>query len=90
MRAYVFMQTKFGACKEVVEYLRKSHEESFRKGVSLYGWYDAVAEFEISSTQELSHIVDDLKRNYLNINHIGTAVEKTDAPNPLMNLERVK
>jgi hypothetical protein len=89
LRAYVFMQTKFVSSKDVVEYPRRGHEESFRKGISLHGWYDAVAELEIPNTQELSHIIDDLKRNYLDTTHICTAVEITDAPCPLMNLKRV-
>jgi hypothetical protein len=84
------MQTEFGASKDIVEYLRKGHKDSFKKGSSLYGWYDAVAEFEIHNTQELSHIVDDLRRNYLNITHIGTVVERTDAPNPLMDPKRAE
>jgi hypothetical protein len=78
LRAYVFLQTRLGASNDVVENLRKGHEKSFRRGSSVYGWYDAVVEFEIPDMRELSQIVDDLKHNCLDIIHIGTAVERTD------------
>ncbi len=84
------MQTKFGASKDIVEYLRKCHEQTFKKGVPLYGWYDAIAEFEVSSRQELGNIIDDLKCNFPNVNHIATAVEKNSASHPLMKIKRAK
>ena len=88
MRAYVFMQTKLGASKDIIEYLAKNHEERFRNGTSLFGWYDAIAEFEVQNTQELNRIVSDLKHNYTSINHIGTVFERNDTCNSLKDLRR--
>ena len=83
MKAYVFLQTKIGTSEDVVESLRRRHDKSFRRGCSVYGWYDAVAEFEIPDARELNQIVEDLKHNCLDIVHIGTAVERTDELTPL-------
>ena len=90
MKAYVFVQTKLGESSEVIEDLRKGHEESFRKGSPVYGWYDVMVEFEILDVKELGCIVDDLKHNCLDIVHVGTAVERVDASSPLLSMNRAR
>ncbi|MCJ7631841.1 hypothetical protein MUP77_05525 [Candidatus Bathyarchaeota archaeon] len=78
MRAYVFFQTRLGTSKYVIENLRKDHEQCFRWGSAVYGWYDAIVELEIPNTAKLTEIMTDLKHSSLDIVQIGTAVENDD------------
>jgi hypothetical protein len=78
MRVYVFFQTRLGTSKDVIENLRKDHEQYFRQGSAVYGWYDAIVELEVPNAAKLTEIMTDLKHSSLDIVHIGTAVERND------------
>jgi len=76
-RAYILLRTQGGISREIIDNLRKNHGEIFVHGTPVYGWYDALVEFEIPYVEKLNEIIEDLVQNHLDIAHIGTIVEKT-------------
>ena len=90
LRAYLLLRTRYGTSKEVLDGLRENHAQSFIQGSSLYGWYDAIIELKISNALELNEIVDELKHNYPDIIHIGTAVEKTEGSPSFLSYARTR
>lgn len=77
MKAYILIQTKFGASEEAIDDLRKSYGQLFIKGRSLYGWYDAMVEMEVSNIDELNEVTCKLKQDIPDVTYVGTAVERT-------------
>jgi len=76
--AYVLLRTRLGTSKEIIDSLRKSHEQNFIQGCAVYGWYDALVKLKIPYVAKLNEIIDELKKNRSDIVHIGTVVERTD------------
>ena len=87
------LQTKLGTSKEIIDSIRKNHEENFIQGSTVYGWYDALIELKIPYSTKLNEIIDELKKNHSDIVHIGTAIERTgDYPSflPYTTLNKVE
>ncbi len=77
MKAYIFLRTLGNTKREIIDNLEKKYTQSFIQGGTVYGWYDLVIELKAPNTKEINNIVDELKKNYTDIIHVGLAVERT-------------
>lgn len=76
LRAYLLLKTRDTIATDIVNNIRQNYEQSYVTGATVYGWYDAFIELEVTTPARVTHIINELKRTQPNLTHIETVIEK--------------